>query len=1397
MASLMQDWIAPTVLKELEAAYDCLKADYQPGQSFKNGQIRSSSKGIVTVHLKIGRHIQILDFNSRHKHPYDVTISDGTTRIQATFGEACTKNFYREKLRKFTDRTVGGVLVIEDYRLFKLIGSEGSSDFGQPLTIEKRFELNMVLDKLNSLVLSRSIKQNAPQTNDASPIQSQLDPYKIIHRHSSPTSSALPSFATQDFAGEHGRARRTAVNSKPQMAGQSAQILAVFEQVQRRVEPPSGKGSTSQLGASQGENIPHETHKSPNTSVLRSLEEDKMTMISSRVDGMANRNQGASLPPKLPESTKDQSCLLAEIKPSQQNAATPFLSEGNEKENSQESELMGTSRLRKLPNISGTVNNGNQMLKVMVVHDAVEDNPFEGLKRIPRSYVRVPEQQKAILERNSSWFQPGIHNGSSYANNVPPGVLRDLTLSIAQRSGISSRTDEPSAVRSPRNHSHPIEIDEVGMESKLNRQDNDDEDTHASEKLTGLDESDLSLPGFSSSHLGSEGGRAPSIRGSRKDTKVDNPDESANNEDETDEGTRVTWTPTPEPAESPHSHCKPSILNPEMPSSSAKFEMDGDELPQLRRGDTSVSMPPTAKVSKLFDNVFPSSSLPSEEELQMEVAHAIDDLIEEQAEEEINSQHDMRAMRAPPSTAAQGESVIQVKNTPCSVSRGFEEVISSNGIWEGDRCRHEDNSSDFVIPGTASEGRTPIFQQSLATGVSMSQSTSSGKGTDGNISTQFHMSSPIKSTYEFQETSNGLKYIIPKKGADTESVAVSTMPPPPSPGKDQSLEVGKPQVDGSSHEVSPSTGETRRIPRNTSRQVDSTFSQEEYIARDTEEMIRASRRDFKAQRAARKAKDSASVQPTSIKQQAIPSSTLNSNPDLASFAASHFAGPNISAIEQPNATTSAEPSLRQDIAMPHESEILTSSTKDGKTERGRQSKDAQREKDGSLTTINVPKSANCRTVYDEFKEIYPSYQGSEAVFINSLVYIELLIKDHGKNILRKSLWDDLIRVLADQYSEYRGESSVDKKKMAGLEFYNELDQDPVFRNQVIIPSNLQDCISSFDQEEIEQVRRIISGGRKRDRGTPVAVSPRREQLVTTEPSTPHRPRQMEAQADLQLAADARLVLQNVTTPNVQEDIDGTELERHQIKEHTDAQKEAPEEDSDDIAILDRSAIEPSQGRVKRSKTIHRPLFFETHSQFHSRQPGKVADAVAESDEISPTQKSTTPRRSLPWFAQKTKAEPSETQSAPNSTKISRRLSNLPSRSPILRLQPLQERPSTASARPQKTLSSTSINNDDPFTSFQPRIPKATVRKVKSLPNTQVLKRKKAKLHDEGYVSEKKLKFLYEYACKRKMSEIPSNSSTPNAKNTKRFCTEPIEDTPPKRFCTMPIDLDDAVEEIGK
>jgi hypothetical protein len=60
MASLMRDWIAPVALKELSAAYDCFKLDYQAGQTLVKGQF-GCSPDAVTVRLTKGRNIQIVD----------------------------------------------------------------------------------------------------------------------------------------------------------------------------------------------------------------------------------------------------------------------------------------------------------------------------------------------------------------------------------------------------------------------------------------------------------------------------------------------------------------------------------------------------------------------------------------------------------------------------------------------------------------------------------------------------------------------------------------------------------------------------------------------------------------------------------------------------------------------------------------------------------------------------------------------------------------------------------------------------------------------------------------------------------------------------------------------------------------------------------------------------------------------------------------------------------------------------------------------------------------------------------------------------------------------------------------------------------------------------------------
>mgnify|MGYP001312766939 CR=1 FL=1 len=63
-------------------------------------------------------------------------------------------------------------------------------------------------------------------------------------------------------------------------------------------------------------------------------------------------------------------------------------------------------------------------------HDFVDhlqrDDAFLGLKRVPRWYVRIPEDQRAILERSDCWYGSRAGDQSYYAN-IPATVMQDLT----------------------------------------------------------------------------------------------------------------------------------------------------------------------------------------------------------------------------------------------------------------------------------------------------------------------------------------------------------------------------------------------------------------------------------------------------------------------------------------------------------------------------------------------------------------------------------------------------------------------------------------------------------------------------------------------------------------------------------------------------------------------------------------------------------------------------------------------------------------------------------------------------------------------------------------------------------------------------------------------------------
>src|SRR5258708_6395274 len=162
----------------------------------------------------------------------------------------------------------------------------------------------------------------------------------------------------------------------------------------------------------------------------------------------------------------------------------------------------------------------------------------------------------------------------------------------------------------------------------------------------------------------------------------------------------------------------------------------------------------------------------------MEVPHAIDEPVNEAADEET----DRQGSASPESSAARDGHIIQVEHTPISNLRESEKSMEPKAHTQGKKRRHEEKSSDSVSPGTASAARQQRYEGSLGKSKFKSQSMSSGKEMDNNDcylatiqssidngvmvdkdsipnrlghveSTQSITSSPIKATYEPQGTS--------------------------------------------------------------------------------------------------------------------------------------------------------------------------------------------------------------------------------------------------------------------------------------------------------------------------------------------------------------------------------------------------------------------------------------------------------------------------------------------------------------------------------------------------------------------------------------------------------------------------------------------------------------------
>ncbi|KAI8955017.1 hypothetical protein F4801DRAFT_575023 [Xylaria longipes] len=115
--------------------------------------------------------------------------------------------------------------------------------------------------------------------------------------------------------------------------------------------------------------------------------------------------------------------------------------------------------------------------------------------------------------------------------------------------------------------------------------------------------------------------------------------------------------------------------------------------------------------------------------------------------------------------------------------------------------------------------------------------------------------------------------------------------------------------------------------------------------------------------------------------------------------------------------------------------------------------------------VVAPKSWEAPFVH--YTVTYPSYIGSIQDFVTACIYIQL---QHRR--IRTSLYDDFIRAWVEGYLPYVkdcDDAQPPRKALRAIEWYNEIDDDPLYTSRVVTRQNLQ-SILNFYPNELEMAR---------------------------------------------------------------------------------------------------------------------------------------------------------------------------------------------------------------------------------------------------------------------------------------------------------------------------------------
>ncbi|KAI1735865.1 hypothetical protein F4680DRAFT_294728 [Xylaria scruposa] len=118
----------------------------------------------------------------------------------------------------------------------------------------------------------------------------------------------------------------------------------------------------------------------------------------------------------------------------------------------------------------------------------------------------------------------------------------------------------------------------------------------------------------------------------------------------------------------------------------------------------------------------------------------------------------------------------------------------------------------------------------------------------------------------------------------------------------------------------------------------------------------------------------------------------------------------------------------------------------------------------------ISASKSWEAPFAHYTATYPSYTGTIQDFLTACIYIKLQYRR-----IRTSLYDDFIRAWVEGYLPYVEDcdgAQPPRKALRAIEWYNEIDDDPLFTSRVVTRQNLQ-SILNFYPNELAVARRSL------------------------------------------------------------------------------------------------------------------------------------------------------------------------------------------------------------------------------------------------------------------------------------------------------------------------------------